>query len=162
MSGTDLNSHFEDVESADPLTSDFQPVPPAKYHLEVVDAQLKTSKAGNAMLSMQYAVVGGQYANRRIFDIMMLAGSKQSVGISKNQLQVIKASIDGVPWSKEIILGDTQELIGGHVIGTVYVEPAANGYSAKNRVRFLEVYDGTQAEPEDEQQSARNAFDEVF
>ena len=142
MSGN-LSKYSEEIENAvdSPVQNDFSPVPPGKYHLLVCDASVKTSSTGNEYVNVQFAIVGGKYNNRRIFEIFMLEGSEKSVAISFSSLSKL-ASFNG---HKQ--LTDTSNIIGAHCVATVRVEEGTGGYQDKNRASRFEPFDGS-AKPE--------------
>lgn len=45
----------------------FEALPEGNYDLEVVEAEVKTASTGTDMLAVQFKVLDGEYANRRVF-----------------------------------------------------------------------------------------------
>lgn len=121
-----------------PVENTNRPVSPDKYHLSVVNAELRTSKAGKRYASVQYRVEDGQpSANRRIFEIYMLEGHEVSVRISRKTLSILLAANGG-----EGALTDVSQLIGAHVYGEVVIEEGRDGYDDKNRVKWVNKWEG--------------------
>ena len=112
-------------------------ITPAKYHLEVVDASARTSKAGNPMWAVQYRVADDQpHANRRIFATYLLEHpSEQVIEIASRAISRLVAAAGGR-------IGSPEDLIGAHVVGTVGIRKGTNGYEDQNEVKFLDAYNG--------------------
>jgi len=119
-------------------------ITPAKYHLEVVDASARTSKAGNPMWAVQYRVADDQpHANRRIFATYLLEHpSEQVIEIARRAISRLVAAAGGR-------IGSPEDLIGAHVVGTVGIRKGTNGYEDQNEVKFLDAYNGYKAPFED-------------
>ena len=116
---------------------DNSPVPPGEYHLSVVAAELRESKAGNPYVSVQYRIEDGQpQANRRIFEMYMLGGSEKARKISEKQLSILLVAAGGES------LADLSQLVNGHVWAGVKIEEGTNGYADKNRVSWVKAYEG--------------------
>ena len=125
------------AEAASKPSYDNSPIPPGEYHLSVVAAELRTSKAGNPYVSVQYRIEDGQpHANRRIFETYMLGGSDKAVEISKKSLSIVLAA------NNLESMADPSQLINAHVWGGVKVEEGRDGYDDKNRVSWVNKYDG--------------------
>lgn len=59
---------FNPDEVPDDDRDSFEPIPPGRYELEVVDSDLVQTKNGKGMLlKLQHRVVSGPFENRRIF-----------------------------------------------------------------------------------------------
>ena len=137
---SDLSNIFDGVDAskADKAGYDNSPVPPAEYHLSVVNAELRTSKAGNPYISVQYRIEDDQpCANRRIFVNYSMGPNPTSRRISEKTLSVLAkaAGITGKP-------RDASEFIGGHVWGEVVIEAGSGDWPDRNGVKWVNVYEG--------------------
>lgn len=127
----------ETAEAASKPSYDNSPIPPGEYHLSVVGAELKESKSGNPYVSVQYRIEDGQpHANRRIFEIYMLGGSDRAVEISNKQLSILLVA-NGLE-----SLSDPSQLVNAHVWAGVKIEEGRDGYADKNRVNWVNRYEG--------------------
>ena len=147
---SDFSNIFEgvDADNASSTTFDNSPVPPAEYHLSVVNAELRTSKAGNPYIMVQYRVEDDQpCANRRIF-VNYNMGHPTSRRISEKALSVLAkaAGIVGKP-------SDASQFIGGHVWGEVTIEAGSGDWPDRNGVKWVNPYEG-QTRKEDSQESS--------
>lgn len=137
---SDLSNIFSGINADNAGTPSFEnkPIPSGEYHLSVVAAELRQSKTGNPYISVQYRIEDGQEcANRRIFEIYMLGGNVTSVEIAKKGLSILTAAAG--------VSGDLQspsQLIGAHVWGGVSIEAGRDGYDDKNRVKWVNAYQG--------------------
>lgn len=129
---------------------DNSPIPPGEYHLSVVGAEVRESKTGNPYVSVQYRIEDGQpHANRRIFEIYMLGGNERSVEISRQSLSKLLVA------NGHENLTDPSQLLNAHVWGGVKIEEGTNGYADKNRVSWVNKYEG-----QDNDRPAADAADE--
>jgi hypothetical protein len=82
-------SHLEgEFESADESKArNFDTLPDGKYFVEVEAAEVKTSKAGQPMLSWTLRVLQGRYDNRMLWRNNMLE-TKQNLGWLKKDLKI--------------------------------------------------------------------------
>jgi hypothetical protein len=53
----------------------FDPLPEDRYTVECVEAKIDTSSTGNKLLATQFKVVGGEFANRRLWSNFSLKDS---------------------------------------------------------------------------------------
>jgi hypothetical protein len=96
-------------------------------------------------LDLEYTVVDGRYAKRKIFERLTLHGTTEGHGeaarISQSKIRAILESARGIrPDDKGEAAIEARritnygELDGMRFIARLGVEPARNGYAAKNRV----------------------------
>lgn len=112
-------------------------ITPAKYHLEVVNAEAKTSKAGNKMWSVQYRVADDQpHANRRIFATYLLDHPSEKV------IEIASRAISRLVNAAGGRISCPEDLIGAHVVGAVGIQKGKDGYEDRNEVKFLDAYNG--------------------
>lgn len=125
----------EDFAAADKPVNTL--VTPNKYHLEVVNAESRTSKAGNPMWSIQYRIADDQpHANRRIFATYLLDHPSEKV------VEIAKKAVIALCRASGQKVTGPEDLIGAHVVGAVGIRKGQNGYEDQNEVKFLDKYDG--------------------
>jgi hypothetical protein len=109
---------------------------------------LKTSKDGTSRgLDCEFIVVGGEHDKRKFWTRMTLEGEsdghKDARDISRRTLRAILESARGIrpddqsDDAKKARMADYADFDGIRFIGRIGVEPAKNGYAAKNTL--LEV-----------------------
>lgn len=119
-------------------------ITPAKYHLEVVAAEERTSKAGHMYYSVQFRVADDQpHSNRRVFQAFNFNHPNEKVSdIAKKQLSaLIKAGgrISGC-----------EDLVGRHVVGAVGIKKGQGDWPDSNDIKFFDQYDGYKCPPHDD------------
>lgn len=65
-------------QAGDSVPDSFEPLPAGDYELEVVEAKYKKTSTGKDMWNLQSKVISGEYANRRIFDNIVLSPENQT------------------------------------------------------------------------------------
>lgn len=83
----------------------FELIPEGKYFIEVVEAEPTKSQAGKAMMKLTLEISDGEYAERKLWDNMMLEGD--GLGITKRNLQILLGDVPDGQFSF-----DTDDLIG--------------------------------------------------
>lgn len=82
---TRLEGDFADANEE--KAGNFDPIPDGKYTVEVTDAEVTTSKSGQAMLKWTMRVVGGKYDNRLVWRNNLLE-TRQNLGWLKKDLKL--------------------------------------------------------------------------
>lgn len=59
----------------------FATLPEGNYRLKVVGVETRKSQNNEAMISLQYEVIGGEYAGRKLFNVAMLEGKGKDGGL---------------------------------------------------------------------------------
>lgn len=121
---------------------DFAPLPDGWYTCQCDKVELKNSKSSDGQyLNFQWRVIGEDYRNRVIFDMVMVHGSADAVRIGKDTLWTIceAAGIDGFK--------DTSELVGITVDVRVTVEKGKGDWPDRNRIRKFQPAKTGQAPP---------------
>ena len=104
---------------------------------------LKTSKDGSSQgLDCEFILVDGEFAKRKFWSRLTVAGEtdgqKQAVDISRRTLRAILESARGIKpddmsdAAKKARMADFADFEGIRFIGRIGVDPAKNGYAAKN------------------------------
>ena len=139
-----LNGFNPDEVPADDRDS-FEPIPPGRYELEVVDSDLVQSKSGKGMLlKLQHRVVSGAYENRRIFtqhNFQHDNATAQEIG--QREIKYLCAAIGHTG-----PLEDSNDLHGIPFMASVKIERDQSGqYEPKNAIsRFIPRDGGTTAQ----------------
>lgn len=87
-----MSSFFDQefVADASQAQSEFTPIPENDYPLVIEKAEMKKSKAGDEMLSIQFKVDGTDYDNRKLFVNLNIGHSKPNVkAIAAKQLHAL-------------------------------------------------------------------------
>ena len=114
-------------------------ITPAKYHLEVVGAEKRTSKAGHEYFSVQFRVADDQpHANRRVFHSFNYQ-HPNCAAIAQKQLSVLIRS--GEP------ISSVEDLIGRHVVGAVGIQKGEGDWPDRNDIKFFDDYNGYKCPP---------------
>lgn len=122
------------TDQADAATG-FDPLPPGWYSVEVSDAEVKDTNAGNGKyLQLNLTVVGDHYANRKVFARITL------VNPNEKAVQIGMRELAGLGQACELTaISDTSELIGKLVDARLKIEKGKNGYEDSNRVTAYAV-----------------------
>lgn len=130
---TDITIPLADVPVG---TGSFEPIPDGVYTLQALDVTMTMSKAMNRMLKVQFAVIGGEYDNRRIFETFNIEhGNSKVVEIA---LQQIKAwcIATGMSGDELLTFEILQSLCGKEFSASVKIEEDKYGqYPSQNRIK---------------------------
>lgn len=124
--------------------SDFSPVPPGEYSVNIKDAELKATNDGTGQyIKLRLDIIGPTHAGRVIFsNINIRNKSQQAESIGRAQLGAIMKALGMAT------LQDTDQLIGGQLSVKVAIREArtdqATGktYEASNEVKGYKALDG--------------------
>lgn len=111
-----LNINIDEVA---PVSMDFTPIPAGKYEAWLVEADVKTTKAGTGQyLKLQFEVLDGEYAKRKVFmNLTVKNPSAKAQEIGLGQLSALCKAL-----GKTGIVDDSSELLSIPVIISVAVE----------------------------------------
>lgn len=120
-------------------TDSFEPLPPGEYVVEVVDSDVKPTKASDgAYIALQLRVVEGDFENRRIFtNINHRNPNPKAQAIGERQLAQLCTAV-GLKNS----LDDVVDLHNVPVRAVILVEPAKDNYGPRNSVRAYKPMEG--------------------
>jgi hypothetical protein len=117
-----------DLTDIDPF-DEYQPLPPGGYSVEVTNADVKTSNAGNAVLNVEFKVSEGQFEGRKVFDCFVI---NHPVGKKR-----LKTFLIAGQFPNPDKLSDLADLIGLKLRLRLSVED--EGFGVRNKVvRFFE------------------------
>lgn len=110
--------------------SSFEPIPAGTYNLVVTKAEMKETSKGDQRLSVEFTVTDDpEYAGRKIFDGYMLSGSEKAVQIGRGQIKsLLKVA------GKDFNITGPEELLNIEIAASVKIQPAKDGYDAKNSI----------------------------
>jgi len=109
----------------------FEPLPPGEYPAQVVDSDIKDTKAndGSKYVKLQWEVLDGQYAGRRVFaNYNIINNSPKAQEIGEREFA---SACRGM---SKLHVTDTEELHAIPVIIKLKIEPGKNGYGPSNRI----------------------------
>lgn len=125
--------NFDDVEVKSNV------VPAGVYKVTIVDAEIKTSAAGNDRISVKFSIDEGPQAGRYLFEGFNKSGSAEAMKVSKQRLLALMISCLGK--TQEEIKEQMKEgklnhlsLIGKSCMASVKIQPAQNGYEESNKI----------------------------
>lgn len=108
-----------------------EPIPAGWYNAKIVESEMKPTKQGDgAYLSLTLQIIDGQYAGRKIFDLLNLQNPNPvAVEIAYKTLSAI-CHATGV-----IQCADSQQLHNLPLLVKISVRPPKDGYEAQNDVK---------------------------
>ena len=121
---------FTDVPDAE--DGNFEPMPPGKYHAQVVDVESKNDRNGNEYFNVKYKIIDGEFAGRFVWDGVFF--SEKSLG----RLKLIASRLLGIkPLGKTMITTDmfTDKTCWLELIQEDYTDKSGNS-KRKNSVPF--------------------------
>ena len=134
-----------DATTVQPQETSFAPIPAGNYLAVVTSSEVKPLKSGNGTgVSLQFQIVDGQYANRRIYsNINIQHSNPKAEGIGQSQLSQL-CHATGI-----LQLKDTQELHNIPVNIKVKIRVAAPGsnYDDQNDITGYESANGVSHQP---------------
>jgi hypothetical protein len=115
----------------------FDPIPEGEYHLKITETELKDSASGGSYIKLKFIVIGPSHQGRVIFGNITIRNSNpKAEEIGTERLATLARAI-GV---KKV--SDTDQLIGGELIGRVIIRPAEGKYDAQNEVKRFKALPG--------------------
>lgn len=126
--------------AANASTPNNEPLPKGKYVCTIEKAELKPTNAGDGTyLDMHFRVTQEKYNGRMVWHKFNVANrNPKAVDIAIEQLSLLINAL-GLP----SIPGNPQTLVGKVVQVDVGIDPAKNGYEARNKVFGYAATDAT-------------------
>lgn len=125
-----------DIDLSTVEEASFEPIPPGEYQAQAVKVNLTYSQSGNLMVQAEFAILGGQYDNRRIFENYSVR--HQNPQVVEIALRAIKswAIACGYSGNERLTADLLKALEGRELIARVGIEKDKTGqYGDKNRIR---------------------------
>jgi hypothetical protein len=124
-------------------------LPPDDYKVMIVSSAMKDNKAGTgSYLELEMDILDGENQGRKIWDLLNLDNpNPKAVEIAERTLSAICRAV-GV-WN----CTDSDQLHGRAMIASVKVDPAKDGYEAKNSVKGYKPLSGAATQPAAQQQT---------
>lgn len=121
-----------------PQGGGFDPIPAGDYTAKITEALVKKTKDGTGeYINVRYDIIGPKHEGRVIFGMINISNSSQRAEeIGRQQLGNLLRAI-GLPK-----IEDSDELLGHDVVIKVKVDPAKDGYDAKNTVTAWKAVEG--------------------
>ena len=118
--------------------SEFTPIKPGWYHMEIVGGDVKKSSNNGAYVEFTFRVAEGECANRRVFGrFNIVNASQEAERIGKQQLIALADAVGITDPS------DTDPFLGKHVMANVTVRPATDRFAESNDIRGYRKFEGT-------------------
>lgn len=118
---------------------DFSPIPTAEYPAQIIDSDLKPTKANTGhYLELTFEVTDGEYKGRRVWSRLNLDNpNPKAVEIAQRDLSAICHAVG------KLQVSDSQELhYKPMVIRVEYVEPDARRTSPTNEIKAFKALSG--------------------
>lgn len=144
-----IGSDYDDIET----TGSFEPIPAGDYRLLIEDAEWRDSRSGGRYVNLTMVVIEGEHEHRRIFDMLNLVNSNETaVKIAKQNLKslCLAMGMQGAPQSIE-------DLKDKPFWAKVKIQPAKDGYDAKNRIAAYLFPSQTESKASAPQQASKPA-----
>ena len=111
----------------------FEPIPAGNYIAQIIESDLRVTKAGNGeYIALTWEILGDEYAGRRIFSNLNIVNpNEKAVQIAKSFLKQICTAI-GLE-----SVQDTQELHGAPMAVTVKIQAGSRGYADQNVINSV-------------------------
>jgi len=111
---------------------DFKPMPAGNYELVANKWEKRTSKAGNAMVEIEFQVLGPSHSNRKLWEYFTLEGNAVTVTARKIKAwrKALGLSPD-VTFNAEVL----DEMINNPFQAKIKIEPGTNGYEDSNKIQ---------------------------
>jgi len=121
----------------------FEPLPAGWYTANITGTELKDTKDGTGKyIAMRYDITGPTHQGRVIFDnINIVNKNPKAEDIGRRDLGKIMKAV------KLEEMNDTDELCGKSLGVKLKIEPAKDGYDAKNRVAAFKPSEGNASSP---------------
>lgn len=103
-----------------PTGMGFDPIPAGDYPAQIINTELSHSQGGDLMLNITWQVMEGEYAERLLFDRVMLSGSDKAVAFGKRKIKTIADAI-GHPNPNRV--ENSEELHGLPCLIVVVIKP---------------------------------------
>jgi uncharacterized protein DUF669 len=121
-----------DASSVDPATA-YEVLPAGRYQVQIVESDLRVTKDGMGQyLWLMLDILDGEYQGRKVFDQLNLINrNPQTVEIAQRTLSAICHA------TGKMQVSDSEDLHLIPITISVTIDPAKNGYSERNRIRYL-------------------------
>jgi hypothetical protein len=108
----------------------FEPMPAGDYVCQIIDSEIVQTRSGGDMLKLTIEVIEGSFANRKVWDNMNIRNANaQAQGIAQRSLADLCTAVGAGA------IRDTEELHFKPFVATLKIDPAKDGYDAKNAVK---------------------------
>jgi len=133
----DLGEVF-DPSSIPPSEFNGEPIPAGAYPVQVVHSELVDLKSGNGQaLVLELEIMEGQYANRKLWDRLNIRHTNEQTQTYALRTLADLFEVTGSPPSR-----DSDVLHFKPMLATVKIDPAKDGYAAKNVVKGYKALAG--------------------
>lgn len=124
----------------------FDPLPPGDYEMHVIDSDVITTVSGGKMIKLTMEVISGAFERRRVWEnINIQNANPEAERIGARALADLMLAI-GLS-----AVRDSEELHFRPFRARLKIEPAKDGYNAKNRISRYMAMNGGTPEPQQRQ-----------
>lgn len=134
-----------DIDNNEPVSMDFEPLPPGKYQAKVTLAEVvDNSKGDGQILKLTFDIIDLDFKGRKVFENLNISNpSEKAQQIARGQLSSLCRAIGRMG-----IMSNSFELLDKPVMLKLKIEPPQNGYAAKNKIIAYESCNGGKSERE--------------
>ena len=126
----DLGMHFNPSDVPEDEKGSFDPMPAGDYHAQIIESEIKPTKSGGDMLRLTLEIIDGPFANRKVWDNLNIRNNNATAqSIAQRALADICAA------TNTGALTDSEDLHFKTLVVTLKIEPARDGYDARNAVK---------------------------
>lgn len=125
---------------------DFSPIPDGDYVAQIVESEMKTTKAGTGQyLQLVFQIIQGEHKNKKLWVRLNLVNPNQTaVNIAQDEL----ATITRAAYGHDLNISDSTQLHGKPMLVTVKFVPATQKNPAGNDVKFYKHLGAAGANPQ--------------
>ncbi|KAB7788012.1 DUF669 domain-containing protein [Methylorubrum populi] len=135
----DLGMHFNPSDVPEDEKGSFDPMPAGDYNAQIVESEIKQTKSGGDMLRLTLEIIDGPFANRKVWDNLNIRNNNATA-----QQIAQRALADICSATGTGALTDSEDLHFKPLVVSLKIEPARDGYDARNAVKR---YKGRSGQP---------------
>lgn len=148
---SDFDFNIDDYEARE----SFDLLPNGWYEATIIESEMKPTKAGPEQLAITFEVDANRHpeaANRRVWDSLNVNNS------SEKARNIARSSLKAICQAAGVQVRNASDLLGAQMLIRVGVQPARDGYEARNTVRgYKPLGGGESAKPQPNAGSAAPA-----
>jgi len=113
-------------------------LPPGSYTVQIVQSEMKDTKTGGKMLSLEFEVLDGSAKGRRLWsNLNLVNANEKAVEIANRDLSAICHA------TGQMAVSDSDQLHFKPMVATVAVEPGKGEYGPKNVIKGYAAASGS-------------------
>ncbi len=132
----DLGETFDPNDIPESERGDFTPIPAGWYEVQITESDVVDLKTGNGRaLVLTFDVIGPTYANRKLWDRLNIRHTSQEAqAIAQRALADLFLATNTAPSR------DSADLHFKPLMARVVIDPAKDGYDAKNVIKGYKAF----------------------